>query len=84
MRACFVHSRSIRRRSSPRRVTENAAVLHYMARQFPEAELGILQSPQYVRLQPWLSVIGTERHEGTFAPRDRQAPEAVKTYTLGR
>src|SRR5262249_54550564 len=66
-------------------LTENAAVLQYVARQFPEAKLGPLQGLQYVRLQQWLCFIGTELHKGIFAPLlDRQAPEAVKTYTLGK
>lgn len=66
-------------------VTENAAVLQYVVRRFPDGNLGPLQGLPYVRLQQWLCFIGTELHKGVFAPLlDHQAPEAVKTYTLGR
>ena len=64
-------------------VTENAAVLQYLVRRFPEAKLGPSEGLPYARLQQWLCFIGTELHKGTFAPLlDRSAPEAVKTYTL--
>jgi glutathione S-transferase len=66
-------------------VTENAAVLQYLVRRFPEAKLGPTEGLPYARLQQWLCFIGTELHKGTFAPLlDRQAPEVVKTYTLGK
>jgi glutathione S-transferase len=66
-------------------VTENAAVLQYVVRRFPEAKLGPTEGLPYARLQQWLCFIGTELHKSTFAPLlDRQAPEAVKTYTLGK
>ncbi|HSR97234.1 MAG TPA: glutathione S-transferase N-terminal domain-containing protein [Kofleriaceae bacterium] len=66
-------------------VTENAAVLQYLVRRFPEARLGPSEGLPYARLQQWLCFIGTELHKGTFAPLlDRAAPEAVKTYTLER
>jgi len=64
-------------------VTENAAVLQYLVRRFPEGKLGPSEGLPYARLQQWLCFIGTELHKGTFAPLlDRSAPEAVKTYTL--
>ena len=66
-------------------VTENAAVLQYLVRRFPEGRLGPTEGLPYARLQQWLCFIGTELHKGTFAPLlDRQAPEVVKTYTLGK
>jgi glutathione S-transferase len=64
-------------------VTENAAVLQYVVRRFPEAKLGPTEGLAYARLQQWLCFIGTELHKGIFAPLlDRQASEVVKTYTL--
>jgi glutathione S-transferase len=64
-------------------VTENAAVLQYVARRFSEAELGPTEGLPYARLQQWLCYIGTELHRGLFAPLlDRHAPPAVKAYTL--
>jgi glutathione S-transferase len=64
-------------------VTENAAVLQYMVRRFPEAKLGPTEGLPYARLQQWLCFIGTELHKGTFAPLlDRHASGAVKSYTL--
>jgi glutathione S-transferase len=66
-------------------VTENAAVLQYLVRRFPEAKLGPTEGLPYARLQQWLCFIGTELHKGIFAPLlDRQASEVVKTYTLGK
>ena len=64
-------------------VTENAAVLQYLVRRFPEAKLGPTEGLPYARLQQWLCFIGTELHKSTFAPLlDREAPAAVKSYTL--
>jgi glutathione S-transferase len=66
-------------------VTENAAVLQYLVRRFPEAKLGPTEGLPYARLQQWLCYIGTELHKGTFAPLlDPHAPEAVKAYALGK
>jgi len=66
-------------------ITENAAILQYVARQFPEAELGAQAGLPYARLQQWLCFIGTELHKGVFAPLlDPKAPAEVKAYTLAR
>lgn len=64
-------------------VTENAAVLQYVARRFSEAKLAPTEGLPYARLQQWLCYIGTELHRGLFAPLlDRHAPSVAKAYTL--
>jgi glutathione S-transferase len=66
-------------------VTENAAVLQYVARRFPEAKLGPTEGLPYARLQQWLCFIGTELHKGLFAPLlDPGAPPEAKAYALGK
>src|SRR3954467_12902764 len=45
-------------------LTENAAILQYVARQFPALDDGV----DHARLQQWLCFIGTELHKGLFAP----------------
>jgi glutathione S-transferase len=68
-------------------LTENAAVLQYVADRFPDAGLappaGSPISLGRSRLQQWLCFIGTELHKALFVPLlDRKAPDATKTYTL--
>jgi glutathione S-transferase len=62
-------------------LTENTAVLQYIADRFPEARLAPPAGPERSRLQQWLGFIGTELHKAVFAPLlDAKAPEAVKIY----
>jgi glutathione S-transferase len=63
-------------------LTENAAVLQYLADRFPEAELApAAGSPERYRLQQWLNFVSTELHKATFAPLlDRQSPDGAKAY----
>ena len=64
-------------------ITENAAVLQYVASRFPDAKLGPTDGLERVRLHEWLCFIGTELHKVVFAPLlDRNAPDAVRTYAL--
>jgi glutathione S-transferase len=64
-------------------LTENAAVLQYVADRAPGAGLAPTDALGRARLQQWLSFIGTELHKGLFAPLfDRHAPEAVKAFAL--
>lgn len=64
-------------------LTENAAVLQYVADRAPGAGLAPMDGLGRARLQQWLSFIGTELHKGLFAPLfDRHAPEAVKAFAL--
>ena len=62
-------------------LTENAAILQYVASRFPAADLAPGDGIERARLQSWLSFIGTELHKGLFIPLlDRKAPEEAKTY----
>jgi glutathione S-transferase len=66
-------------------LTENAAILQYVADRFPAA--GIASGPGFdrSRLHQWLCFIGTELHKGLFVPLlDKTAPTEVKTYLLGK
>lgn len=62
-------------------LTENTAVLQYVAERFPGATLAPEAGAERARLQQWLGFIGTELHKAIFVPLlDRQAPESVKQY----
>jgi len=64
-------------------LTENAAILQYVAERFPNSGIGPANSTERTRLQQWLCFIGTELHKGLFAPLlDKKAPAEVKSYTL--
>jgi glutathione S-transferase len=70
-------------------LTENAAVLQYVAGQLPAAEIGpaagLADGLAHARLQQWLCFIGTELHKGLFGPLlDRSAPAEVKAYALAK
>jgi glutathione S-transferase len=65
-------------------LTENAAILQFIADRFPGAALAPPASDALgrARLQQWLCFIGTELHKGLMTPMlDRKAPEEVKAYT---
>jgi glutathione S-transferase len=64
-------------------LTENAAILQYVANQLPSAGLAPSDPVGRSRLQQWLSFVGTELHKSLFIPLlDPQAPEGAKTYAL--
>lgn len=64
-------------------LTENAAILQYLAETLPQAGLAPTDSRGRVRLRQWLSFIGTELHKTTFAPLlDASANEGAKSYAL--
>jgi glutathione S-transferase len=64
-------------------LSENAAVLQYLAGQLPHARLAPDAPLERARLQQWLCFIGTELHKALFVPLlDKKAPEAVKAYAL--
>jgi glutathione S-transferase len=66
-------------------MTENAAVLQYVADRLPAAELVPPAGMDRFRVQQWLCFIGTELHKGLFMPLlDRNAPDAVKTYLVAK
>jgi glutathione S-transferase len=65
-------------------LTENAAILQYVADRLPQAGLGA-SGIERSRLQQWLCFIGTELHKGLFVPLlDRKAGTDVKDYVLGK
>lgn len=64
-------------------LTENAAILQYIADQFPAAALAPPAGLGRTRLQQWLSFIGTELHKALFAPLfDPKLAEAGKSRAL--
>ncbi|MBH5368292.1 glutathione binding-like protein [Bradyrhizobium glycinis] len=64
-------------------LTENAAILQYVADRFPQAGLGASAGIERTRLHQWLCFIGTELHKGLFIPMlDRKAPQEAKAYAL--
>jgi glutathione S-transferase len=66
-------------------LTENAAILQYVAEQFPDAKLAPTSGIARTRLQQWLCFIGTELHKGLFAPLfDKKAPEGTAANVLAK
>jgi glutathione S-transferase len=66
-------------------ITENAAILQYLAEHFPDAALAPRGGIERTRLQQWLSFIGTELHKAVFNPLlDRKAPEGAKEFAIGK
>jgi glutathione S-transferase len=64
-------------------LTENAAVLQYIADRFPDAGLAPSGGMARSRLQQWLCFIGTELHKALFVPLfDPKMPEEGKARTL--
>ena len=64
-------------------LTENAAILQYVADRFPDAHLGTGPGIDRSRLQQWLCFIGTELHKGLFIPvLDKTAPAEMKAHVL--
>ena len=64
-------------------LTENAAILQYIADRFPQAGLGANLEAERSALHQWLCFIGTELHKGLFIPLlDRKAPPEMKAYVL--
>jgi glutathione S-transferase len=64
-------------------LTENSAILQYIAARFPDAKLSPTDVRGRARLQQLLSFIGTELHKALYVPLlDKNAPEAVREYAL--
>ena len=56
-------------------LTENAAILQYVADRFPQAGIASGPGMDRSRLHQWLCFIGTELHKGLFVPMlDKKAP----------
>jgi glutathione S-transferase len=68
-------------------LTENSAILQYIADQNPEAGLTPPASDEIGRakLRQWLSFIGAELHKGLMTPLlGPTTPDEVKTWTLSK
>ena len=66
-------------------LTENAAILQYIADRFPMADLAPAGGMARSRLQQWLCFIGTELHKALFVPLlDKTMPENAKAYILAK
>ncbi len=64
-------------------ITENAAILQYVADRFPDASMASNSALDRTRLHQWLCFIGTELHKGLFNPLlDRKSPSEAKSYAL--
>jgi glutathione S-transferase len=64
-------------------LTENAAILQYVADQFPTAGIATGPGMERSRLHQWLCFLGTELHKGLFVPLlDKKAAPEVKSYIL--
>ena len=64
-------------------LTENAAILQYIADRFPDAALAPRAGLDRSRLQQWLCFIGTELHKAFYVPLlDPKAPDVAKKYAL--
>jgi glutathione S-transferase len=62
-------------------LTENPAVLQYVADQYPAARLGPTSGIQRYRLQQWLSFIASELHTAVYIPLlTPSAPEGAKAF----
>lgn len=64
-------------------LTENAAILQYIADRHPAAALAPADGMARSRLQQWLSFIGTELHKALFMPLfDANMPNEAKSRAL--
>jgi glutathione S-transferase len=63
-------------------LTENTAVLQYVAECFPQTRLMPAGGPAQARVRQWLGFIGTELHKAVYVPLlDSKASDAVKAYS---
>ena len=68
-------------------LTENAAILQYLADAYPEAKLAPPESDRVGRakLRQWLSFIGTELHKALMTPLlGRETPPEVKAWVAAK
>jgi len=64
-------------------VTENAAILQYVAERHKAAALAPEGGMERTRLHQWLCFIGTELHKASFTPLlSRKTPEETRAQTL--
>ena len=66
-------------------LSENAAILQYIAGRYPAAKLAPTEELSRARLQQWLCFIGTELHKGLFSPLfDEKAPDGTRAHVLAK
>jgi glutathione S-transferase len=66
-------------------LTENAAILQYVADRFPNAGISAASGMERSRLHQWLCFIGTELHKGLFVPvLDKTAPAEMKSHVISK
>jgi glutathione S-transferase len=67
-------------------LTENSAVLPYVADRYPQARLApTAGTRERTRMQQWLGFIGTELHKAVFVPLlAKDAEESVKQYARAK
>jgi glutathione S-transferase len=66
-------------------LTENTAVLQFIAERFPAAGLMPAEAPARARMRQWLGFIGTELHKALFVPLlDPGAAPEVKAYARAK
>lgn len=66
-------------------LTENAAILQYVAERLVDSHIGARPGMERARLQQWLCFIGTELHKALFVPLlDRKAAPEVHAFTLSK
>ncbi len=66
-------------------LTENTAILQFVADRFPDAQLAPTSGLPRARLLQWLGFITTELHKAIYTQLlDRKASEVVKEYSRAR
>ena len=66
-------------------LSENAAILQYIADLHPHARLAPVDALGRARLRQWLSFIGSELHVGVYSVLlSRSAPEGARRHALNR
>ena len=66
-------------------LTENAAILQYVADRRPASGLAPTDPVERTRLHQWLCFIGTELHKALFVPLlDKKAPPEMKAHVLAK
>jgi glutathione S-transferase len=64
-------------------LTENQAILQYIAERLPDAELAPRDGMARTRLQQWLCFTGTELHKALFVPLlDKKTPQEARALVL--
>src|SRR3954463_3302418 len=64
-------------------LTENAAILQYVAEKLPDSGIGAAPGMNRAKLHQWRGFVGTELHKGWCAPLwAKAAPAEAKAWTL--